>query len=104
MVAGRLRVRRSYNRHGLTDAKSERSQRTVVVPAGLVAELADLQAAAAEHGEPGFVLAGRDGGPTQPEVLDHAWRQAQKRAEVVHRTIHALRHHAISTWIRAGLT
>ena len=58
MVAGRLRVRRSYNRHGLTDAKSERSQRTVVVPAGLVAELADLQAAAAEHGEPGFVLAG----------------------------------------------
>ena len=49
------------------------------------------------------MLPGRDGGPTEPEVLDRAWRQAQKRARVIHRTIHALRHHAISTWIRAGL-
>jgi integrase len=26
-----------------------------------------------------------------------------KRAKVIHRTIHALRHHALSTWIAAGL-
>ena len=48
-------------------------------------------------------LPGRDGGPTEPEVLDRAWRLAQKRAGAIHRPLHSLRHYAISTWIRAGL-
>ena len=49
-------------------------------------------------------LPGRDGGPTEPEVLDRAWRLAQKRAGAIHRPLHSLRHYAISTWIRAGST
>jgi integrase len=102
--AGRLRVRRSFNRHGLSDARSRRSHRTVVVPPNVAGALRDHRAAQAEHGLQAHVLAGRGDGPMMPEVLDRGWRRAQRRAGVVHHPIHALRHYAISTWIAAGLS
>jgi hypothetical protein len=42
--------------------------------------------------------------PSSPErmattsMLDRAWRQARRRAGVIHRPLHTLRHHAISAW------
>ena len=71
----------------------------------LVAALADARAAREElEDEPGWVLATPTGDHLAPEVLDRAWRRAQRRAEVPHRPIHALRHHAISRMIEAGFS
>jgi len=78
-----------------------------VVPLGpaLVAALADARAAREElEDEPGWVLATATGDHLAPEVLDRAWRRAQRRAEVPHRPIHALRHHAVSRMIVAGFS
>jgi integrase len=102
--AGRLRVRRSFGPHRMSDAKTRRSHRTVVIPPNVAEVLRDHRAAQAEHGMGAHVLAGRGDEPMAPEVLDRGWRRAQRRAGVVHHTLHGLRHYAISTWIAAGLS
>ncbi len=50
------------------------------------------------------MLATPTGDHLAPEALDRAWRRAQRRVEVPHRPIHALRHHAISRMIEAGFS
>ena len=78
-----------------------------MVPLGpaLVAALADARAAREElEDEPGWVLATATGDHLAPEVLDRAWRRAQRRAELPHRPIHALRHHAVSRMFVAGFS
>ena len=103
--AGKLLVRRSYNRHGLQEPKTRAGRRVVPLGPALVAALADARAAREElEDEPGWVLATPTGDHLAPEVLDRAWRRAQRRAEVPHRPIHALRHHAISRMIEAGFS
>lgn len=117
LESGTLTVRHALQRiRGkglvLTSTKSRASQRTLSLPAPLVAELKAhraaqnaerLRAGTAWHDGPSFVFTQTNGRPIDPKQDWTAWSELLTAAEVPHRRLHDARHTAGTLLLLQGV-
>lgn len=115
LEAARLRVRQAASFQGrtvvLVETKTKNAHRTVGFDPALVAVMRQAKADQALRrlaiGEGwrdfGLVVDNADGSPVHPERLTQYFDRVAVRLGVEGVTLHALRHFAFSTWLRAGV-
>jgi integrase len=113
--AGRLRVQQAASFQGrivvLAETKTKNAKRTVSMGPTLVNLLREAKAEQAARRlvmgagwrDTGLVVDNADGSPVHPERLTQYFDRLANRQGLEGVTLHALRHFAISTWLRAGV-
>lgn len=115
MDAGALTVRVTLQRvngqAAWLEPKTEASQRTVALPASLIARLRSHKAAqnaerrlsGVDWANKDLVFTNRSGGPMLPRNFDNQYQLLLRRAGLPHRRVHDLRHTAASLMLAAGI-
>lgn len=104
-------VEQTTNGLAFKEPKTERSRRSITLPARMVDELKAHRKAQAEHrlklglgrDPDGLVFAAWDGSTRNPDLFSKAFARAAEKAGVPHVTFHGLRHTHITHLLRSGV-